>query len=290
MNLGDAVQRLVDRHPSALRQVTEQAATHAAQALAGPPSACPVTALDTRSPTAPDTLLGAAAVPTRSTTATAQRFAAVKELQAQGAGQRTIARRLGLNRRKVQRYMAADQVPVRGLGRQMQSSARSYIPYLRRRGAEGEHNGVQLWQELRQQSYAGSYSSIYRLLRRLFGRSDHWGGARNVKTVAPHTGAGPLAPAAEIHPLSARQARWLIIRSVDELTAEDRQQRAWLLAACPAAATAAVLTRRFVHMVQERQGTALDAWLADALSSGVAELRNFATGLQRDYSAVYRRG
>lgn len=284
-NLGDAVQRLLDRFPGALQQVTEQLAAQAAQTLRPAGALTPPSA-----PAPPPVNAAAAPVPTPPATAgtlrTQQRFAAVKELQAQGVSQRTMARRLGLNRRTVRRYLVADVVPVRGQGRQQQSSARAYIPYLRRRWAEGEHNMVQLWEELRQQGYRGSYSSLYRLLRRLFGRGDRWGGARTPQTVAPHTGTGVLAPVAEIRPLSARQARWLLLRPLAELTARESQQRTWLVEACPAVAKALPLLERFRTMVRERQGAELANWIADAMNSGVAELRNFAIGLKRDFAAV----
>ena len=312
-NLSDAVQRLLDRFPGALHAVTEQLAAQVAQTLRPADAPAPLStplpppaAGDAGAAAAPDNSAArspvgvaapaslvpplAAPVPTPAATAstirTQQRFAAVKELQAQGLSQRAMARRLGLNRRTIHRYLVADTVPVRGQGPQQQSSARRYIPYLRRRWAEGEHNGVQLWEEVRQQGYRGSYSSLYRLLRRLFGRGDRWGGARPTRTVAPPTGTGVLAPVVEVRPLSARQARWLLLRPREELTATESQQRAWLREACPAAATAVPLLERFRTMVQERRGAELATWIADALSSGVAELRNFAKGLQRDFAAV----
>src|SRR3712207_8668568 len=39
-------------------------------------------------------------------------------------------------------------------------------------------------------------------------------------------------------------------------------------------------------MVRERQGAQLDNWLAEVQATGVAELRAFARGLQKDYAAV----
>jgi transposase len=42
----------------------------------------------------------------------------------------------------------------------------------------------------------------------------------------------------------------------------------------------------FIQMVRQRQGDVFDAWLAEVQARGVAELRTFAAGLQRDYSAV----
>jgi transposase len=46
------------------------------------------------------------------------------------------------------------------------------------------------------------------------------------------------------------------------------------------------LTHAFLAMVRERRGTDLEAWMAEAISSGIAELARFARGLQDDLSAV----
>jgi len=300
VNLSDAVQRLWDRFPGALQQGTEHLAPQASQSLA--PLAPPQTSVPSAAaPAAPKLspppgpaalaeppLVGGAhsAPPTPGTARTAQRFAAVKALQAQGLGQRAIATRLGWHRRTVRRYMVADQVPARGAGRQAQSQVRMYVPYLRRRWAAGCHNRTQLWQELHEQGYCGSYTSVYRALIRLFGvgRTPTGAGARAGGSAVGPRGE-PDAPG-EVRPLTARQARWLILRRPEELTAEETVQRGELLTACPTVVQTEPLVQRFLRMVRERQGAELDGWVADALSSGVAELRNFAIGLKRDYAAV----
>jgi len=42
----------------------------------------------------------------------------------------------------------------------------------------------------------------------------------------------------------------------------------------------------FLTMVQERRGTGLEAWMAEAMHSGIEELARFARGLQEDLAAV----
>jgi hypothetical protein len=135
----------------------------------------------------------------------------VKDLQAQGLSQRAIARRLGWNRRTVRRYMVADQAPVRGLGPQAQSRASAYGPYLRRRWAEGVRHRVQLWQELVAQGYQGSYASMYRFLIRLFGLGRTARVARSQGSPAPAPPQRASSGPEEVRPLTARQARWLLL-------------------------------------------------------------------------------
>jgi transposase len=46
------------------------------------------------------------------------------------------------------------------------------------------------------------------------------------------------------------------------------------------------LAQRFGSMVRRRQPDQLDPWLEAALGSGLPDLRTFAKGLQREYSAL----
>jgi transposase len=46
------------------------------------------------------------------------------------------------------------------------------------------------------------------------------------------------------------------------------------------------LTHAFLTMVRERRGADLEAWMAEAISSGIAALARFARGLQDDVSAA----
>jgi transposase len=51
-------------------------------------------------------------------------------------------------------------------------------------------------------------------------------------------------------------------------------------------ARAPALSQAFLALVRERRGADLKAWMAEAISSGIAELARFARGLQDDLSAV----
>lgn len=55
---------------------------------------------------------------------------------------------------------------------------------------------------------------------------------------------------------------------------------------CPQTATAQKLARDFQQMVRERKVEALDSWLAACATSDIAEMKNFADGVRRDYMAV----
>jgi len=307
-NLGEALQRLLERQPAVLRAVTEQLAQLAAALVISPDpevEAAPPTAATgpgeslpsppqqehaahSESDPRPEPDLGTpgcgsapGAAPSAPATVQA-RFAAIKELAAQGCGQREIARRLQLNRRTVRRYLVADEPPARAVGHQAQPRAHRYLPYLRGRWAAGCRNAVLLWKELQGQGYEGSYSSIYRLLVRRLGQP--CGQGAGTGPGAGRSAGGGAAP--EVRPLTARRARWLLARRPSELSAAEEQQRALLCATCAAVATAYEVAQRFAALLRERTPEKLDAWLRDVKGSEVAELRNLAVGLQRDYGAV----
>jgi transposase len=54
----------------------------------------------------------------------------------------------------------------------------------------------------------------------------------------------------------------------------------------PSIARADALSQAFLAMVRERRGEDLDAWMAETIDSGIAELARFARGLQDDLSAI----
>jgi transposase len=51
-------------------------------------------------------------------------------------------------------------------------------------------------------------------------------------------------------------------------------------------ARADALSQAFLALVRERRGDNLEAWMAEAMHSGIEELARFARGLQDDLSAV----
>jgi transposase len=130
-----------------------------------------------------------------------------------------------------------------------------------------------LLQEIRAQGFGGSYAAICRALKRF-----RPGDGRRL----PPTAVVQPKP----RPLSAHQAMWLLVRTDDQLTDLERRRRAALYAAHPAIATAAGLAQRFGRLLRERAVADLDPWLNDALGSGIAEFREFARSLRRDYAAV----
>lgn len=281
-NLGEAIQRLFDRHSAVLRQATTQH-THQRQGADAqtvvisdgdqtsvvPAALLPSSEAKPSLPVAPAVAEEPDTPPSSHAEA---RYRAVKSLQQQGLGQRAIACQLQLHRRTVRRYMLADIFPERAVGPQSVSTVRPYLPYLLQRWEEGCRERHQLWHEICARGYSGSYSSVRRALADL--------------PSAKRPVSSESATQVKVRPLSARKAAWLLLRRGDELTEEEQSKRELLCSLCPEAAAAYPLAQRFGEIIRTRQKDAFDVWLADVEASGVAELRNFAASLRRDEAAV----
>ena len=258
-NVGTALQDLLARQSSALREVARQLT---AQRMPPETTLPPSNQLPPLEP--PGHIVGPIEL-------RQHQFSEAKRLRAAGWSYRRIAQELQLNRRTVLRYVQAEQLPRRILP-QSTSSLTPYLAYVRERWAAGSQQGTQLFAELQAQGYRGSLSSIYRVLK------------------AFRTGDGRRLPNAQaverVATRSPRQAMWLLLGEEKDLSNEDLVYRKALCAHDTLIEQAAVLSQRFLEMIRERQAEALDGWLADAEACGIKELRNFAHSLRRDYAAV----
>ena len=114
----------------------------------------------------------------------------MKELQQQGMTHRAIARRLGINRATVRRFVQAESFPERAR-RRVPRGTDPVTDFLQRRWNEGCRNAVQLFGELKIQGFDGSYYMVRRRLARWRQRAacEATGGVADVssrkKSVAP---------------------------------------------------------------------------------------------------------
>jgi transposase len=148
-------------------------------------------------------------------------------------------------------------------------------PHLIRRWREGISDSRQLWREIQAQGYAHSARTVCRFITRLRRAADA-GRAPEAHT-SPYTHSqGPSARAVSFA-LGCPAAK----RSREAQTYVDQ-----LCQADPAMARAHGLSHAFLTMVRERRGHDLEAWMAEAIHSGIEELARFARGLQDDLGAI----
>ena len=271
-NLSDALRRMLDCHATTLRKAAELAADQPIDEP--PPRADSVQTAAAESPSAlitepsqrPD-------VPENTPeTRAASRFKEIKALKQQGLSNRAIARKTGLDRRTVRRYVVHDQAPVRSPRPQSTSTLMPFMDYLRRRRDEGCDKLSQLHQEVAALGFKGSYSAVRRAMHRI--------------SPPEHDQRRSHTAHAQVQPLSSRQAAWLLVQPTDKLKPEEQKLLKALCTSSLPIATAHQLAQDFCRIVRQRRADQLDTWLASAHQSGIPELRRFAEGIVRDYAAV----
>jgi transposase len=273
-NLRQGLEAFLLNHRPAL----QAAAVCTAMALTPPTGPVPVTPMyrGRRRRPKPAPRQGAARPPRHAAWGTI--YDAVQTLQAQGTPVTTIARRLGISRPTVYAYLRRDTPPAPRSPQRSGQVLRPYMPYLIRRWREGISDSRQLWREIQAQGYAHSARTVCRFLTRLR-RAAEAGQAPEAQT-SPYTRLqGPSARAVPFAIVCPTAKRSLEAQTyVDQLCRVDT-----------GIARANLLIQAFLTMVRERRGAELEAWMAEAMHSGLDELARFARGLQEDLAAVTAR-
>jgi transposase len=264
-NLGDALERFFNRHRRLLRQVPRPVPDVAA--AAGPVP---------RAPVRPAPLRPAAERARERTRANRQaRHETIRARYQKGASIAQIARELRLNWKTVRKYAEADVCPQTPRYALRPRLLTRYEPYLRQRWDEGCHNGSRLYREVTAQGFTGSRILVAVFVAEL--RRQDSAGEHSPATV-PETPQDHLRP---------HGAAMLVVRRPADCSAAEQQALDHLIGLAPEVARVVELSRRFLGLLRERQGSrACETWLADAVASGIPELRRFAIKLRQDEGAV----
>ena len=210
------------------------------------------------------------------------RYEQIHELHANKVDVATIARRVGMSRPMVYRYLHLKQPPQRPhIHPSHQPILEPYQAYLVRRWNEGCRNAQQAYREVKAMGYPGTDSNVVRFFGHL---RKHFNQSGTFKQVDPATQI-PVQVPPRRPPSASQVAHWIAFKEEQRL---DWQQK-YLTQLCEAdqeIREAYTLVAEFTRMVRERQGECLDAWLEQVEAQGIAELKNFAQGVKRDYDAV----
>jgi transposase len=220
----------------------------------------------------------------RSQTARKQRYARyekVCKLHSRGMSLRAIARKLGISRYAVRRYVNADTFPERRPHRRRPSMLDPFESYLKKRWEEGCRNGMQLWRELRKQGYLGSRKRVAQWVQQR--RKEP--ASTTPKKYLSRSGGSPGGSSAA-RGSSPRQQVWLLLREPEDLSDDEQRALRQMQGICEDVAAAYSLTQQFVRMIRAREAEAFDPWLEAAEGSGVGDLQSFATELRRERKAV----
>ncbi|GAC1660352.1 MAG: ISL3 family transposase [Ktedonobacteraceae bacterium] len=197
------------------------------------------------------------------------RYQQVIALREQGAKVKDIAKRVGLGRRTVQRWLKDGTYVETNYHHQHRSRFDSYEAYVRKRLSEGVHNIQQIWREIKAHGYPHSDRALRRHLEAVRGKTP-----------------SELEEAGVLDHFSAKKAVWLFVRPFNDLSKKEQEELQAMRQASATAERIYQLVQEFFHLVRSRQGTQLDAWMAKVAMSQIKELQQFANGLQRDKAAV----
>lgn len=295
-NLGDMLQRLIDRHHGSVRQAEKEilrktvtpiqvATVNENQEIQGtktPESSSPSSAPSTNRYEAEKVFRRQRRL---------ARYEKVVSLHQQGLGSKRIARQLGMSRVTVRRYLHAGEFPEVAPKRPPVKEINAYREQLRERWEQGCRNGMALWREIRQQGFTGSEGPVYQLLKQ-------W----RMELPADEQLSLRSPPCSRSSPpktvwASPRQIMWLLLYPEASLAQVEKregasraqQQREMLETLpklCPEIAAVTHRCHEFIGMVCQRQPERLDMWLKQALAEGEPELTQFAKGILKDYAAV----
>ncbi len=200
------------------------------------------------------------------------RYQQVMALREQGLGVTEIARRVGLSRRTLQRWIKEGDFPETKRRRKRRSVFDPYAAYVLKRWEQGCENGLQLWQEIKDQGYQGSAQTVYRFLTSL----------RKKQRIIWK----PEVPHAPLQDFSANDAVWLFARDATDLDEKEQETLSTICQASETAKTTYQFIQEFRHMLHHREGEKLDSWLAQVTASHIRELQSFVVGVERDKAAV----
>jgi transposase len=266
VNVREALTRVVDRHHAKVLEAAKAvAASQEAEHVAvGLPQATP----------APEPVLPSRAVAQSQhrRARRLERYQRVLELDGQGVSLRAIARRMGMHRGTVRRWLRTGSFPERAR-RHATSRTDPFVDYLRRRWDEGCHNAARLTEEIRALGFRGSYLMVRR-------RVAGWRQGGSVPGRSSRSEPTVKRP-------SSRRVSWWLLTEWTDLEPDERGLLDALWSRCPELKTATELAREFAAMVRQRQSGQWDSGMASVQAPGVArELRGFAEGLKQDEAAV----
>jgi transposase len=195
----------------------------------------------------------------------------VQQLQAVGMSTRTIAKKMGLARNTVRKYLHSPEGPPPPTPRPWRASKLDpYEEYLRGQWNHGKQSSARLYQEICQQGYRGSSSLVRAYLHHL---RIHEGQAPTRKERAQR--------------LSPRNLRWLLARPPNGLDLQEQTQLTQLITRFPLVQTVHTLVQSFLTMMREHRPHDIRSWIEQVKQCDIPELKSYGVGLERDYDAVF---
>ncbi|MGI9047965.1 MAG: ISL3 family transposase, partial [Rubrobacteraceae bacterium] len=209
-----------------------------------------------------------------------ERYERVVKLRERGMYVEDIASEVGLSQSTVVAWLNADGFPERKRrSPKKPSPVVPYADYLDRRWRERCINMAQLFREIKELGYEGSYDAVADHLRCL--RKGLVSPARAPTDASGERTKGTRHESQEI-------ARLLMLEAKDPEALDPEQTRYLerLRSSGPEIATAQDLAGRFARLVRDGEEDDLKEWLREARESDLSEIVTFARGIRQDEAAV----
>jgi transposase len=207
----------------------------------------------------------------------------VIELHKLGVPRRKIAQQLSISRPTVDRYLRIGHYPEHA---RRGETIRPFADYLIQRWQAGVHVAIQLFHEIKEQGYRGSYKAVTYFVTELKSGTVHWQPEIPHHEVIANSTQPVQPPKPKVKSVAPRHVAYLLTKPASTLTVEQRQEVDWFCQSFPDLATSYQLAQEFGKIIRERLPDQFTKWLEKALSSELAEFRNFAASLIRDKDAI----
>lgn len=209
-----------------------------------------------------------------------EKYEQVWALYEEGYQGKAIARKLGIGKSTVFRYLRSPIFPERkGRSDRGRSLVSPYKKYLLERWNSGCHDTKKLYSEIQAQGYEGSYFTLARYTHRL----------RETQGFKPRqkpTQTLPKVFEPKKSLLTVRRAVWLILRRPSQQSESEQAAISMLKKQHSNLKTAIELAIEFVDLVRQKQPDRLERWLNNAENSQIKAITGFATRLRDDFDAV----
>ena len=217
-------------------------------------------------------------------------FETVHALSKEGLTCSEIARRTGYGRRSIAKWLTAQSPPDRRKAALKPTSPLYFETFLAQCWKDGNRCGRHLFHDIRQRGYTGSFSNLERLLAswRRAVRLDE-GDALPVPDISrQHVWEPePMRDPETGHAISPVIAAALCLKPRGLLTIDQEKKVIALKQGSNEFAQMRTLAMRLRGIFRSRESRKLDAWIDDAIGSGLVPIARFARVLLRDIDAVH---
>ncbi len=217
-------------------------------------------------------------------------FQTIRRMRATGLKVSQIANHLGINRRRIDKWVRLDSFPERSRMQPRPGMAESFRDYLRQRWDAGSRHGRTLFAEIQKLGYVGGFSHLAQLL-------SAWRQPVQEATAVPLEAVLAEAPNAEApqpdgttspaaRQISPQVAAALLSKIRADLTRKQGEIVDSLKRQCPGFAEMRNLVLGFGTILRAGKLATLHSWMERAQKTGIHAMERFVRTLKQDLSAV----